>query len=188
MRNLQKEFYWIGIFLLALWLVRVVDAAIPLSLVDYGLRPRWLVGLMGIVTMPFLHSDFGHLFGNTISLGILLALLVGSQKSPWPLVALTSVLGASLLWVVGRNANHVGASGLVFGLIGLLIVSGFLHQRLVPVGVAILVGILFGGTLLAGVLPGGADEVSWDGHLCGLIGGVAVAFLVGQRQLRQTLR
>lgn len=182
LRNLQKEFYWIGIFLLALWLVRIVDAAIPLSLVDYGLRPRSLIGLMGIATMPFLHSDFGHLFSNTVSLGILLGLLVGSQKSPWWLVALTSLAGASLLWVVGRNANHVGASGLVFGLIGLLIVSGFLRHRLVPVGVAILVAVLFGGTLLSGILPGGSSEISWDGHLCGLIGGAAVAFWIAKDQ------
>ena len=182
LRDLQKEFYWIGVFLLALWLVRIVDATIPFALVDYGLRPRRLIGLVGIVTMPFLHGDFGHLFSNTASLGILLGLLVGSQKSPWRLALLTSVLGGSLLWLVGRDANHVGASGLVFGLIGLLIVSGFLRQRLVPVGVAILVGILFGGTLLSGILPGGDQLVSWDGHLCGLIGGVAVAFLVRKDQ------
>ena len=177
LRELQKKFYWIGVFLLALWLVRIVDATIPLSLVEYGLYPRRLSGLAGIVTMPFLHADFGHLFSNTASLGILLGLLVGSQKSPWHLVLLTSLFGGALLWLVGRNANHVGASGLVFGLIGLLIVNGLLRQRLVPIAVAILVGVLFGGTTLSGILPGGDQQVSWDGHLCGLIGGIAVAFL-----------
>ncbi|MCA9139224.1 MAG: rhomboid family intramembrane serine protease [Planctomycetales bacterium] len=175
-RDLQKEFYWIGILLLVMWLVRIVDATIPASLVDYGLQPRRLIGLPGIVTMPFLHGGFGHLFSNTTSLGILLALLVSSQKSPWLLVALTSLIGGSLLWLVGRDANHVGASGLVFGLIGLLIVSGFLHRRLVPAVVAVVVGILFGGTLLWGLLPGSHPQVSWDGHLSGLIGGVVVAF------------
>ena len=173
---MQKEFYRIGVLLLSLWLIRIVDATIPYDLTDRGLQPRHWSGLLGIVTMPFLHGSFGHLFSNTMSLGILLGLLVSSQKSPWLLAAMTSLAGASLLWLVGRDANHVGASGLVFGLIGLLIVSGFLRRRLVPVGVAIVVGILFGGTLLSGILPGGDAEVSWDGHLCGLIGGSAVAF------------
>lgn len=178
---MRKEFYWIGIVLLIMWLLRIVDATIPYTLTDYGLQPRRLIGLIGIITMPFLHDGFAHLFSNTASLGILLALLVGSQKSPWVLASLTSVLGASLLWVVGRNANHIGASGLVFGLIGLLIVSGFLRRRPVPVGVAILVGVLFGGTLLWGIIPG-ADAVSWDGHMCGLVAGGAVAYFAPDDQ------
>lgn len=176
---MKKEFYWIGILLLSLWLVRIVDAFIPYSLVDWGLTPRSAWGLAGIVLMPFLHADFSHLFSNTFSLAILLALVIGSRNSPWILIGLTSLAGASLLWLFGRNAIHVGASGLVFGLIGLLIVSGFMRRSIIPVGVAILVGILFGGTLLSGVLPGGAEGVSWDGHLCGFIGGAVVAFAAG---------
>ncbi len=176
---MRKEFYWIGIVVLVMWLVRMVDATIPYDLNDFGLQPRTLRGLPGILLIPFLHGGWVHLFSNTISLVILLALVVSSRESAWWLIGLTSVTGASLLWLVGRNANHVGASGLVFGLIGLLIVSGFLRRSLIPVGVAILVGILFGGTLLSGILPGGDANVSWDGHLCGLLGGVAVAFLAG---------
>lgn len=175
--EMQKEFYWIGILLLAMWLVRIVDATIPYSLVDFGLQPRRLGGLPGIVTMPFLHDGFVHLFRNSVSLAILLALLVSSQRSPWQLVVLTSLFGTSLLWLVGRNANHVGASGLVFGLIGLLIGLGILNRRIVSIGVAILVGILFGGTLLWGIIPGGQPDISWDGHICGLLGGIAVAML-----------
>lgn len=175
---MKKEFYWIGVLLLVLWLIRIVDAFIPYDFAVWGLVPRTLRGLTGIALMPFLHASFSHLFSNTFSLAILLGLMVGSRKSPWVLIGLTSVAGTCLLWLAGRSANHVGASGLVFGLIGFLIVSGFMRRTLVHVGVAILVGVLFGGTLLSGILPG-AEGVSWDGHLCGFLGGAAVAFAAG---------
>jgi len=176
---MRKGFYWIGVLLLAMWLVRIVDATIPLRLTDYGLIPRRFDGVIGIVTMPFLHADFSHLFSNTVSLVILLALLVSGRSSPWAVLLMIYVCGAVLLWLVGRSANHVGASGLVFGLVGFFLVSGLVRQRFVPIAVAITVGILFGGTILSGVLPGAGGRVSWDGHLCGLIGGVVAAYLAG---------
>jgi membrane associated rhomboid family serine protease len=177
----QNKFYWIGILLLTMWLIRFVDATIPFDLTQFGLRPRRLWGVPGIMLMPLLHASFGHLLSNTFWLVILLSLTISSQRSPWRATVLTSLSGAALLWLFGRNAVHVGASGLVFGLVGLLIVSGLLERRLVPVGIAILVGILFGGTLISGIVPIGSGSVSWEGHLCGLLGGVATAFLLTPR-------
>src|SRR6056297_537091 len=98
---MQKEFYWIGILLLLLWLVRIVDATIPYDLDQFGLYPRRLFGLQGLLTMPLLHDSFGHLFSNSVSLVVLLALLAATERSPWPLAGLTHLLGASLLWLVG---------------------------------------------------------------------------------------
>lgn len=180
---MKSSFSWIGILLLAIWLVRLVDAATPFySLVQHGLQPRSLTGLQGVVLMPFLHGSFGHVLSNTISLAILLPLLIGLRKRPWMLVVLTSLLSGGLLWLVGRSENHIGASGLVFGLIGLLIVNGFLRRSLLGVGVAVLVGVLFGGTLLSGIMPGGEENVSWDGHLCGFVAGAAIAYFAGDDQ------
>ncbi|KAA5545538.1 rhomboid family intramembrane serine protease [Roseiconus nitratireducens] len=177
---MRKEFYWIGVLLLAMWLVRIVDATIPYRLTDYGLQPRTWDGLAGILFMPFLHADFSHLFSNSVSLVILLALLVASRRSPWMLLVVMYLVGAALLWLFGRNANHVGASGLVFGLVGFFLVGGLVRRSPIPIAVAIAVGILFGGTLLSGILPSSGAPISWDGHLCGLIGGAATAYLAGE--------
>jgi membrane associated rhomboid family serine protease len=84
------------------------------------------------------------------------------------------VLGGVLLWIFGRPALHLNASGLVFGLVAFLIVSGFLERRPVALIVSVVVAVLYGTTLLSSVLPGSAG-VSWDGHLCGAVAGVTVA-------------
>ena len=178
---MQEKLYWIGVFLLVLWLVFVVDIFVPYDFTNAGLQPRTASGLPGIVLMPFLHGSIGHIFSNTVSLAILLGLLAGSRNSPWLSVVLITLLSGALLWIVGRNQIHIGASGLAFGLIGLLVVTGFLEKRLVSIGVALLVGLMFGGTLLSGLIPSFRGNVSWDGHYCGLAAGIAVAFLADRR-------
>jgi membrane associated rhomboid family serine protease len=77
--------------------------------------------------------------------------------------------------VFGRPAIHIGASGLICGLITFLIVSGFRERRIVPLLVAVCVGFLYGGALLSGIIPQRHSDVSWDGHLAGAVAGVVVA-------------
>lgn len=174
---MRNELYWVGVFLLILWLVFIVDVMIPYHLTDWGLQPRTASGIPGVLLMPFLHGNVGHIFSNTVSLAILLTLLSGSRSKPWLCVGLIILLSGVLLWLIGRNQIHVGASGVAFGVIGLLIVSGFLEKRPVAIGVAVLVGLLFGGTVLSGLIPDFGGNVSWDGHFCGLVAGVATACL-----------
>lgn len=173
--------YWIGVFLLVLWLVFFVDVMIPYDLTVWGLRPRTIGGIPGVVLMPFLHGGVSHLFGNTVSLAILLGLLAGSRSRPWLSVCLIIGLSGALLWIIGRGDIHVGASGLAFGLIGLLVVSGFLEKRPLAIAVAVLVGLLFGGTVLTGLVPDFSGNVSWDGHLCGITAGVGVSILAAKK-------
>ena len=150
---MRNNFYWIGVILLTQWLVYFVDAAIIANLTHWGLQPRSWAGLVGIPLMPFLHNGFGHLFGNTIPLFVLLALLTGSRTNQWKIVISIALLNGILLWLFGRNAVHVGASGLVFGLISFLIVSGLMEKRPIPMAISVLVGLLYGGTLIWGVIP-----------------------------------
>jgi membrane associated rhomboid family serine protease len=107
---------------------------------------------------------------------VLLTLLAGSRARSWEIVLEIVLLGGLLLWLLGRHANHIGASGLIFGLIVFLILSGLLERRVIPLIVSASVALLYGGTLLSGVLPGLGPHISWDGHLCGAIAGGMIAY------------
>lgn len=174
--EMRNHLYPIGVLILAIWLVFLVDATIPAKLTDWGLVPRNLGGLIGIPLMPLLHGSLGHLLGNTLSLVVLLILLSGSRSNNWQIVIGIVLINGVLLWLFGRTAIHVGASGLIFGLIAFLIVSGLMEKRPIPLAISLLVGGLYGGTLLAGVIPHWGSDVSWDGHLCGAISGAAIAY------------
>ena len=92
-----------------------------------------------------------------------------------------ALLGGLLLWLVGRSAIHIGASGLIFGLITFLLLSGFLEKRTVPLLVSLLVGFLYGTALLWGIVPRLGSHISWDGHLCGAIAGGIVAYALTRK-------
>jgi membrane associated rhomboid family serine protease len=166
-----KHAYPIFILLLVMWLVRILDMILPVDFNRLGLLPRTVQGLPGIGLMPFLHGGMGHLISNTIPLAILLGLTVASRHRAWPVIVSIVIGNGLLLWCFGRNAYHIGASGLIFGLIAYLITVGIREKQLLSIAVALLVGFLFGTTLLTGVVPTVGSSVSWDGHLLGAISG-----------------
>ncbi len=122
--------------------------------------------------MTFLHIDLTHIIGNTLPLTTLLALLAGSRADSRKVVILVTIIGGALLWIFGRDAIHIGASLLIFGLASFLLVSGFLEKRTVPMIISVVVALFYGTTMLSGILPW-QTGVSWEGHL---LGGVAGAF------------
>ena len=179
--TIREELLYILLFIFVIWAVFVLTCIFP-SLDKFGVVPRMASGLIGIPLSPFLHASFHHLFGNTIPLFILLALLAGSKARSWEIVLYVALLGGSLLWIIGRSmvngrpTVHIGASGLIFGLIAFLIVSGLLEKRIVPLFISLVVGFFYGGTLLSGIVPQVNPIISWDGHLCGAIAGGLVAY------------
>ena len=164
----------------------LINLLLPIDFNQLGLQPRSVRGLIGIPLMPFLHAGFGHLIGNTLPLVVLLGLLVVGSRShgrnPWSVVSGIVLLSGVSLWVVGRSATHVGASGLVFGLIAFLVVVGVRERQPTAMAIAILVAVLYGGTLLSGLIPKWGSDVSWDGHLCGLAAGVVMGLLLTKRK------
>ena len=175
--TIREELRGVLTFVGIMWGVFVGDWLLGGRISDWGLVPRTLVGVIGIPLTPFLHADVGHLLSNTIPLVILLALLAGSRTRTWPTVIELIGLGGGILWLIGRPYRHIGASVLVYSLIAFLIVAGFREKRFVPLVIALLVGFLYGGTLIFGVLPSADSRVSWDGHFSGAIAGAALAYL-----------
>jgi membrane associated rhomboid family serine protease len=171
--SLGKELKMILVFVGTIWAVYFISFAVPVT--EYGLQPRTAWGLLGIVTMPFLHASLRHIVSNTIPLIVLLFLLTGSRARSWVIAIEITILSGVILWIFGRNANHVGASALISGLIAFLILGGFFERRLVPIVVAVVTFVLYGGSLIWGIIPH-TSEVSWDGHLCGAIAGGLLAF------------
>jgi membrane associated rhomboid family serine protease len=183
--TIKEELHGILLFVGSIWAVFLVSLAVP-SLDSFGVTPRTLVGLVGVPAMPFLHANLHHILSNTVPLLVLLALLAGSKARSWEIVVAVIVLGGSLLWLFGRHATHIGASGLIFGLIAFLFVSGLLEKRIVPLLIALLVGFLYGGSLLSGIMPWAGQNISWDGHLCGAVAGVTVAYALTREQRAET--
>ena len=170
--TIRHDLYKVGLFILAIWIVFVLDRFLALEAL--GLKPRDLRGVPGIIAMPFLHVDLKHLLGNSVPLAVTLMLLAGSRANSSAIVILIVILSGAGLWLFGRNANHIGASGLVFGLITFHIFAGIFERRLQSIFIAIVVGLLYASTIIRGVLPF-QEGVSWDGHLFGGIAGILVA-------------
>lgn len=175
--TISQELHGVFLFIGAVWAVFLLSLAFP-GIDQFGVVPRRIVGLIGIPAMPFLHQNFGHLLGNTVPLFVLLTLLSGSRARSWEVVADIILVGGALLWIVGREAVHIGASGLISGLTAFLILSGVLEKRIVSLLIALIVGFLYGGSLILGVVPRFGSQVSWEGHLCGAIAGCLVAYLL----------
>ena len=164
-------------FLAVLWAVEIADAAFFAGGLDkFGIMPRTLTGLAGVLAAPFLHGGYGHLLGNSVGIILLggLTLLIGRREFFW-VTAVGALVGGIGTWAMGRPAVHIGASGIVFAYLGFLLLRGWYDRRPGPIVLSLLVG-WFQGSLLLGMIPGVAPaHISWEGHLFGFLGGVLVA-------------
>ena len=140
----------------------------------WGIFPRSVHGLAGIPLAPFLHGSFGHVISNSIPFLVLGGLIAFRGRQVLLRVSFIVIgVGGSAVWLLGRSAVHIGASGLVFGYFGYLVARGWYERKLGSILLAIVVIILYGGLIL-GVLPA-RGLVSWEAHLFGLIAGVLAA-------------
>lgn len=169
-------------FTALLWGLELLDLFVLNGYLDrFGVQPRSLVGLRGVVLAPLLHGGLGHLIANTGPLLMLGWFVMWRQTRDWFVVgAFATVVGGLGTWLVGAsNSVHIGASGVVFGFLGYLLLRGWFERKFFSIVGSVLVGVMYGGALW-GLLPG-TPGVSWEGHLFGFLGGVLAARLLKDR-------
>jgi membrane associated rhomboid family serine protease len=151
--------------------------------VHCGLRPRDPWGLIGIPCAPFLHAGMAHLAANSLALFVTgyLALKSGRKAAP-PAAVLAALTGGLLTWIIGDPTSiHVGASGVIFGFVALLLGNAIFRRGCLPLLIAVPVVLLYGAALTS-MLPWRAPEhISWEMHLGGFLGGLAASFALRDR-------
>lgn len=172
----------------AMWVLEIVDVVTGHALDAFGILPRTLAGLAGIIVAPFLHFGFGHLALNTVgfvALGLLIA--VGGALRVVTVTAVTAAVSGAGVWLLSPSQSvTAGASGVVFGYAAYLIVRGLVSRRVGQLGLGAAVIAVFGGGLLAGLLP--AAGISWQGHMFGALGGALAARLLHRRNVEPRRR
>jgi len=173
-------FGFVGVF----WLVEIVDTVFFERQLDiFGIAPRNLTGLRGVLFAPFLHGNFRHLVSNTVPFAILgWLVMVQETRDFWIATGMSMLVGGLGVWLFGSPGLHVGASILIFGYLGFLLLRGYFQRDTVSIAVSIIVFLLYGSAIW-GVLPTQMG-VSWEGHLFGFAGGAAAARIVSRQSRR----
>lgn len=177
--EIKTLFTVIGIF----WIIEIVDIVIFQGKLDrFGIQPQSIVGLRGIIFAPFLHGGFGHLIANTIPFLTLGWLTMIQETSDFYIVSiLAAVVGGIGVWLFGGAGSvHIGASILIYGYLGFLLLRGYFQKNLPSILLSVIVLFFYGG-LVFGVLPTQTD-VSWQGHLFGFVGGAIAAWAIAREK------
>lgn len=159
----------------SIWIVWAFDRVFGLELYRFGVLPRQVKGLWGILVSPFVHADLDHLIGNSAPILVLGWLLVYFYpKAAWRVVMACWAMGGLWVWTTARDNYHIGASGIIYGLAAFLFFSGLFRRRVALMAVSLIVVFLY-GSMVWGVLPLQA-RVSWESHLFGAIAGALMAW------------
>ena len=177
-KELQSQGTILVCVVIVLWTIELANSLMDNALNDFGIRPRNIEGLRGILFAPFLHGNWRHLISNTFPLIILSWLIMARDRSEWIAVTVLTAIASGLgTWLFGGAATvHIGASGVVFGYFGFLVARAYFERSFGSIAISLLVLALFGG-MIWGILPVRVG-ISWEGHLFGLLGGIAAAWTI----------
>lgn len=163
-------------FVLILWIVFWVERQFKINLSDYGIFPRTLFGLRGVLFSPFLHGDINHLFNNSLPLLFLLACIRFFYRKQSFKVLLWGILLSGLgTWLIGRENYHIGASGLVYVLASFIFFKGLQTKYYRLVALSFTVVLLYGGMIWY-VFPSAEEHISWEAHMSGFIVGLVMTW------------
>jgi membrane associated rhomboid family serine protease len=187
--SIGRAFVAMCAFVPVLFLIELLDQLSGYRLSrDGGIRPHDIEGLDGIAFAPFLHASFEHVLANSIPLILLGTFVLAAGGTRFWLTTLFIVIVAGVgVWFLGSgNTIVVGASGVIFGYLGVILMRGVVERSWWHIAVGLLIGLLYGWQLF-GVLPGD-PSVSWQGHLCGFVAGLVAAVLFRRRRPRPVER
>jgi membrane associated rhomboid family serine protease len=177
---------WPLYFVLLLWTVYWVEVKFE-DLTEFGIFPRTLSGLQGVIFSPFLHGSLEHLYNNSIPIFILIAALRYFYRKQALEVIVYGILASGLLtWAIARPSYHIGASGLIYVLVSFIFFKGVQtgHSRLIALSLTVI--ILYGGMIWY-VFPDVEEGISWEGHLAGLITGLVFSLIYKTPELTKPI-
>lgn len=178
-RRFRSGLSFAALYVIVIWAVHLINGLLFGGvLIFFGIHPLDLSSIWHIFTSPLLHADFGHLISNTVP-GAVFSFLIGmsGKRVWWEVLAFVVIVGGLGTWLLGGvGTNHIGASGLVYGWLGYLLVRGIFNRSLSQILVGIVLGVFYSG-LVWGVLPG-TPGVSWQAHLFGALGGILAGMLI----------
>ena len=172
-RLLYHAFVFPFLFLFIFWLVFLVERVLYTDFTVFGIFPLATKGLLGIITMPFIHADSTHLLANSVTFLVLSVLLFSNYRHiALKVFILIWLFSGVILWVIGRPSWHIGASGVIYGMAFFLFCSGWLRKKIPLVATSLVVVFLYGGMVWY-MFPLGIDNhISWEGHLSGALVGM----------------
>ncbi len=179
--ELKTQAIILGGIVAFMWVVEIIDIFfLRGSLNYYGIIPHRIIGLRGILFAPFLHGNFFHLAANTIPFVTFGWLIMLRETSDFFIVsAITALVSGLGTWITGSpNSVHIGASGIIFGYLGFLLLRGYFERSATSIFLSLFVGFSY-GSMIWGVLPTQMG-ISWQGHLFGFIGGAIAARLLSR--------
>ncbi|MFC4698876.1 rhomboid family intramembrane serine protease [Glaciecola siphonariae] len=173
----RPKWHYLAVVLALLICIELVNFFSGRWLNHFAIVPRHLDTLVYIFTAPWLHGSLSHFFSNIVTLAVLSYLLMQFSVKRYFLVSILLIVMTGLLvWLFGREARHLGASGVIYGYFAYLLLAGFLSRRFFLAIISIAVLFFYGG-MIWGVLPS-QPFISWESHLFGFISGLVLAWVL----------
>ncbi|SFC02817.1 Membrane associated serine protease, rhomboid family [Flexibacter flexilis DSM 6793] len=176
-RQLWYNAAWSSLLVLVLWLVHGAQELMSYSFTQHaGIFPRTVSGLLGIITSPFIHSDWEHLAANSLSIWVLTWLMLTAYRKVAPEAMLWFwILSGVWTWCLGRPSYHIGASGVVYAQLSFILFSGIWRKDSSSMALTLLVVVMYGG-FIWGILPLMKSQMSWEAHLSGFLAGLILSW------------
>ena len=181
-KEILKIWFFPFLFVLIMWLIKIIELQFNFSFKTFGVFPKTIEGLKGVLFSPFIHKDITHLLHNSYPILILSGILFSVYRKTAPQIFFwLFFISGFWLWTIGRDSFHIGASGIIYATASFLFISGVIGKNPRLAAISLIVTFLY-GSMIWGVFPPEIfykksfySPISWEGHLAGFLAGILVA-------------